>query len=376
MKILFTGGGSGGHFYPIIAVAQKINKIIEDEKILDAKLYYMSNSPYSSKILYENGILFRKTSAGKLRRYFSINNFFDVFRTFFGSIKAIFELYAIYPDVVFSKGGFASFPTLFAAKILRIPVVIHESDSVPGRTNLWAGKFAKRIALSYKEAAEYFPADKTAYTGQPIRKEIEMPLKSGAKEYLGINDDIPVIMIMGGSLGARIINESIIDVLPDLVSKYQVIHQVGNANVDEMQKMADVVLHDNPNKNRYRVFGYLNDLSMKMTAGISSLVISRAGSTIFEISAWGLPSIIIPITDSNGDHQRKNAYNYARSGAANVIEEKNLTPHVLLDQIEKLMMNKALLDNMSKSAKEFYKSDAAEKIAREIVNIALEHENV
>ena len=138
MKILFTGGGTGGHFYPIIAIAQAINEIQEKEKLVGVELFYMSNSPYDERLLFENGISYKEISAGKIRRYFSFKNFTDLFKTFNGIISAIAALYVIYPDVVFGKGGYASFPVLFAARLLRIPVIIHESDSHPGRANLWA----------------------------------------------------------------------------------------------------------------------------------------------------------------------------------------------------------------------------------------------
>src|SRR5258708_16068996 len=176
MKILFGGGGTGGHVYPIIAVAEELNAIIETEKILEARLYYLSTAPYDRKALYDNGITFVKINAGKLRRYFSFANIFDVVKTGIGIVNALVTMFFICPDVVFSKGGYASFPVLVAARLFGIPVIIHESDSVPGRTNLWAAKFAKRIAVSYEEASEFFPKEKTAYTGQPVRKGIRSPL--------------------------------------------------------------------------------------------------------------------------------------------------------------------------------------------------------
>lgn len=374
MRILFAGGGTGGHFYPIIAVVQAINDIIQREKILEAKIYFLSDAPYNKKVLFENGIIYKEIHAGKVRRYFSILNFLDAVKTGLGIIKALFTLYSIYPDVVFGKGGYASFPVLFAARILRIPIFIHESDSVPGRTNLWASKFAARIAVSHEEASAYFPKEKTAYTGHPIRKEILTPLSNGAYEYLKLNPNVPTMLILGGSQGAMLINDTVLQALPELLKKYQIIHQAGAIHLETTLKLTGVILKDNPYGERYRVFGYLNDLSIRMATGISKLIISRAGSTIFEIAAWGLPSIIIPITDSNGDHQRKNAFNYARVGASTVIEENNLTPHVLISEVEKIMSDKGISDKMAKNARAFYRPDAAETIAKEIIRLALQHE--
>ncbi len=375
MKIVFTGGVTGGHFYPIIAVAEKCAELAEKKKIVDARFYFFAPSPYNKKMLFENALEWRRVSAGKMRRGFSLLAPIEFLKTFAGIIKAIFFLWVVYPDVVFGKGGYGSFPTLFAAKILRIPVIIHESDSAPGRANIWAAKFASRIALSYSEAAAYFPKEKVAFTGQPIRKEIIIPIRSGAFEYLHLEPSVPVILFLSGSQGARVINEVLLSALPDLVTRYQIIHQTGELNLAEVMQTSGVILESNQHKNRYKAFGYLNDLAMKMSSGAASLVVSRAGSTIFEIAAWEIPSIIIPITDSNGDHQRKNAFNYARSGAAVVVEEKNLTPHILISEINKLLENKDGLEKMKSAARSFYKPDAAEKIAEEILSIALGHES-
>jgi len=375
MKILLTGGGSGGHFYPLVAVAESINEIAKKENLVSAQLYFMSDSPYDAEALIENNITFIPIYAGKMRRYKSFLNFFDFFKTAFGVILALKKVFSLYPDIVFSKGAYASFPVLMAAKLLRIPVIIHESDSVPGRTNLWAGKFAQKIAISYPDTAKYFKnQDRIAFTGNPLRKSILNINKSGAHEYLGLEKDLPTILIIGGSLGAQIINERVMDALPKLIEKYQIIHQTGKSNVQEVSKTSDIILANNPNKNRYRIFDYLNDLTLIMAAGASNLVITRAGSTIFEIATWGIPSIVIPITDTNGDHQRMNAYAYARSGAASVIEESNLTTNVLIGEIERILQDKNLQEKMSVSAKNFTHPDAANKIAREIINIALTHE--
>lgn len=375
MKIVFTGGGTGGHFYPIIAVAQKVNQIIDKEKIIGAKLYYFSDSPYDKEMLLENGLSYEETQAGKLRTYFSIKNFFDIFKMFFGSINAIYKIFSIYPDVVFGKGGYASFPTILAARILRIPILIHESDSVPGRVNKWAGHFVKKIAISFKEAADYFPKKRVAWTGHPIRTEIEHSApREEALKYFKLESDIPVILILGGSQGAELINNIILDALPRLVKNFQIIHQIGVNNFNNVNARAKVVLDDRQEKARYLPFAFLNPLAMKMAAGVATVIVSRAGSTIFEIASWGVPSILIPITTTNGDHQRKNAFSYAHTGACNVIEEANMTANILSSEIERIVEDKEIWNNMANSAKAFNKPDAAYKIARELVDIALTHE--
>src|SRR3989344_2900332 len=334
MKIVFTGGGTGGHFYPIIAVAQKVNEIIDHENIIGPELYYISDDPYDKKMLFENELLYEKVSAGKMRTYFSFKsfllNFVDIFKLFFGTINAVYKVFSIYPDVVFSKGGYAAFPTVCAARLLRIPVVIHESDSAPGRVNNWTGRFAKKIAVSFQEASHYFPSEKVAWTGQPIMAEVEHPAaKADALEYFKLESKLPVILIMGGSQGAEIINNTILDALPRLLKNYQVIHQTGIKNFKTITGRAGVILSDNKDKLRYLPIAFLNPLVKKMAAGVATIIISRAGSTIFEIASWGVPSILVPITNTNGDHQKKNAFNYARAGACSVVEEMNMTANIL-----------------------------------------------
>lgn len=375
MKILLTGGGTGGHFYPLIAVAESINKTVKEEKLLPVQLYFFSDSPHDADMLLENNIQYVNISAGKMRRYFSLANFIDFFKTIFGIIEATVKVFDIYPDVIFSKGAYTSFPVLVAARLLQIPVVIHESDSVPGRTTSWSAKFAKRIAVSYPESAKYFDAKKVAVTGNPVRKSIQMlQTKESSKEFLSMPEGIPTVLILGGSSGARIINDQVLSILPALVEKYYVIHQTGKANIQEVIGTANVILTDNKLKLRYRPYDYLNNLNMSMAAGAADVIVSRAGSAIFEIATWGIPSIIIPITDSNGDHQRQNAYNYARSGAATVIEESNLSANILLSEINRVLEDKTLSDKMKAGAKSFIKTDAADLIAKEILKIGLQHE--
>ncbi len=375
MKIVLTGGGTGGHFYPLIAIAAELHKEAKEKKLLEAKIYYMAPTPYNESRLFDESITFVQIPAGKRRRYFSILNFFDIFKTGWGILIALWKMYTIFPDVVFSKGGYVSFPPLVAARILGIPVIIHESDSFPGRANLWAGKFAKKIAVSYPSAGEYFKAGKVAYTGNPIRPELMTLQKNGAREFLKLEENVPVILIMGGSLGSKIINDTILDSLTTLLKDYQLIHQTGKDNFSEVANTAKVLLKGNEFESRYHPYDYLNDLAIRMSAGVADLIISRAGSTIFEIAIWGIPSILIPIADSNGDHQVKNAFSYARSGAAVVIEEENLNSNILVAEIKRLMEDSATREKMKKSALEFSHPDAAKFIAEQIIAIGLGHEN-
>jgi UDP-N-acetylglucosamine--N-acetylmuramyl-(pentapeptide) pyrophosphoryl-undecaprenol N-acetylglucosamine transferase len=375
MKILLTGSGAGGHFYPLIAVAEAIRDLVKERRLIEPQLFYAAPEPNDSDALFANDITFVKTSAGKLRRYFSFFTIIDFFKTAWGVLVSVIRIFFLYPDVVFGKGGYGSFPTLLAARLFRIPVVIHESDTVPGRVNKWAGKFATRIALSYPQAEKYFPEGKTAVTGNPIRKALLHKASEGAHEFLKLERETPVLLILGGSQGSVTINDCILRALPILVERYQIIHQTGEKNLEEAKQIASVVLKSSAFAMRYRPFGTLNELAMRMSAGAADLVISRAGSTIFEIAAWGVPSILVPIPNDVVRDQTTNAFAYARTGAAVVIEQNNLSPNLLISEINRIFENKDLYARMALAAQASGSGDAARIIADELLTIALSHES-
>ena len=374
MKIIITGGGTGGHFYPLLSVCEAIQKIAEEEKIASLKIVYMADDPYDRNALLRYRLEYKKIYAGKIRNYFSLRNFTDVIKTISGIFKALWAIYLDYPDVIYSKGGYSSFPVVFAAKVLNIPLVIHESDSVPGKVNLWSSKFAKRIAISFKESAVYFSGKPIALTGNPVRKEFFILASERGKQFFGLEEGVPVVLVIGGSQGAQVINQTIIQGLTELVKDYQIIHQTGKANFEEIFSISKITLEKSPFANRYRPFAFFYELQKRMCYGAADIAVSRAGSgSIFELAASGLPSILIPLKNSAQDHQKENAYGYALSGASDVIEEGNLSPHVLKSEIDLLAKNQPRRESMKIAAKAFARPDAAEKIAREIIAVALEH---
>ena len=378
MKVVLTGGGTGGHFYPLIAVVEGIESICKERRLLEPQYFYMGPVPFDKMALAEHDIEWHPSPAGKLSRTSRIPNPLNALKTWSGVIKCFFTLFSIYPDVVFSSGGYAAFPTLMAARLLRIPVVIYDADAKPGRVSLWASRFARWIAVAHPDAASAFPAktrSRIARTGHPIRVEIEDPAPEGAHEFLKLDPNVPTIFIMGGSQGARIINEIVLDTLPTLVDSYNVVHQAGAANVAEASGIANVVLHDSSHADHYRAFGLLNALALKMAAGITSLMVARAGSgTIFEIASWGIPAILIPIPEDVSHDQTENAFSYARAGAALVIEQKNLSQHVLVAEIKRLMDDEPTRKRMSIAAKAFARPGAGRKIAEIILETGIAHE--
>ncbi len=378
MRIAFTGGGSGGHFYPIIAVAEAVRELAAEQHLLQPRLYYLAPDPFDERLLFELDIQFIRIPAGKLRRYASVWNLFDPFKTLAGTLRALKILYRIFPDVVFSKGGYASVPVVTAAHILRIPIVLHDSDAIPGRANLLARKWADRIAVTYPEAIPYFDdvKEKVALIGHPVRRSMLTPPSHDERSFFGISDPAtPIVVFLTGSLGAKAINDVVLKSLPDLVERFYIIHQTGKAHIKEVEQTARVILRGNPKGYRYQPHAFLGDAALRAAFSAAAVVVSRAGSgTISELACMQVPSILIPIPEEISRDQRKNAYAYARLGAATVIEQANLTPHLLLAEIEKIAANAPLRRSMAQQARRFCRPDAARILAQELLRFGVQHE--
>jgi UDP-N-acetylglucosamine--N-acetylmuramyl-(pentapeptide) pyrophosphoryl-undecaprenol N-acetylglucosamine transferase len=368
MRIAFVGGGTGGHFYPLIATAEAIAA-----RNATAELIYIGPTSFDAASLEANHIRHVYCPAGKVRRYFSIQNFFDGFKTVAGLFVALYQLFVWYPDVIFSKGGYTSVPILLAARFYRIPVVIHESDSKPGRASLLAKNFARYIGIAYTEVAQYFPANKTALVGIPIRKVITT-IDGDPFAKLGIPNDAPLIFITGGSLGADRINGLVLKSLTRLLPQYRIFHQTGSELEQTVIQTAQALVSDPALLSRYYVKGTITASTIAALLDAAAIVVTRAGSTsLFEIALHGKPSIVIPIPEEISHDQRTNAYAYARSGAASVLEEGNLTENLLTTEIQSIMGDTAKYENMSNAAKAFAKPQAADLVATALISIGDEH---
>ena len=369
MKIGFVGGGSGGHFYPLIAVAEVLSAYPAKPD-----LYYFGPSPYNEEELAKHSIKHVSCPAGKLRRYFSLQNFIDLFRTFFGFFIALWKLYVIYPDVIFSKGGYTSVPILIAARLLRIPIVIHESDAVPGRANKLAMKFARYIGITYDDVAQFFPPEKTALVGIPLRQSVRT-INQDPFTTLGMPNDKPLIYITGGSLGADRLNDVALEILDELLPNYRIFHQTGSVHYDKLSQTANALLAGNPYRENYYIQGSISGEMVSNLYDAASIVVTRAGSTtLFEIAAHSRPAIIVPIPEKISHDQRTNAYAYAGNGAAVVIEEKNLTQHLLIDEITSIIGDQERWQTMAAAANRQSMPEAAEKVANILHQIGKEHE--
>ena len=349
--IVFTGGGSAGHVTPNIAIIKELDHTRWDIK-------YIGSKKGIEKELIENiNIPYFGISSGKLRRYVDMENIKDIFRVLKGCLEARAILKQLKPHLIFSKGGFVSVPVILAARTLGIPIFIHESDLTPGLANKISQRFATKIFTSFEETKQYFPVQKTVVIGSPIRKEILSGSKQQGIRFLGFNDFLPVLTVMGGSLGARRINETVRGSLKELTSKYQIVHLCGKGNVD--QKLIGT--------KGYKQFEYVNEELADILAA-TEMVITRGGSNaIFEFLALKIPMLIIPLSkkQSRGD-QILNANSFEEKGYSLTLEEEELTEATLLEHLNKIDQNKIKYKNaMEKSGQ----GDALNIILSEIHKI-------
>ncbi len=375
-SVVLAGGGSGGHIYPLFAVADALKKKMQALGGTTEFTYIGPHDAYAPLFTARN-IPIRPIVAGKIRRYFSFDNILDIPKFFIGTIQALWQMYLVMPDAVFSKGGPGAFPVVLAAWFYRIPVAIHESDAQPGLNNLASARFARKIFVSFARAAQFFSASQTTVSGAPIRDELirSKSTKEAAKESLGFKPGEPLTLIIGGSQGSIRINEFIVANLAEILKITQVLHQTGIANFDEVKKLSNAALAGQSAEDlvRYKAINYFTGSepngadSLQIAFAAADLVVMRPGGTIFEVAAFGIPAILIPIMESANDHQRINAYEFADAGGGVVIEENNLLPGIFLSQIKTVFTNTDTYAKMAAASAKFFIPGAAETIADGII---------
>lgn len=374
LRILLTGGGSGGHIFPLISIAERLRRNAEDAGMpLDIR-YFGSAGDY--KVLLEgHGIRIAHIAGSKWRRYASLKNIFEPFLFFAGVCASLWKLFWFMPDAAFSKGGPGALAILVVCRWYNIPILIHESDSIPGLTNLYSSKFAKGIELAFPEAQQFFAARKghVRVTGMPVREEIFF--KGGTvedfKSALRFEPSKPLMLFLGGSQGAETINNFVLEHLETLLKEFQILHQVGARNFSSYNADYNLVKTRLPaTLYTYRAVPFLTqELGGAMQS--ADLIVSRAGATaIFEIASVGKPSILIPISRSTNDHQKSNAYAYERRGAAVVIEEENLLIGLFMGEVKKILGSAEVQTNMSEAARAFFMPAAGQAIADDILRVA------
>lgn len=337
-RIILTGGGTAGHVTPNIALLPGLKELGYDVH------YIGSYNGIEKKLIEQFGIPYHGISSGKLRRYFSMQNFTDPFRVLkgFGEAKKLIK--SLKPDVIFSKGGFVSVPVVIAGKQCHVPTIIHESDMTPGLANKLSIPSASTVCCNFPETLNHLPKEKAVLTGSPIRQELLTGDRGAALKFCGLSADKPVILIIGGSLGSVVVNNAVRKILPELLKNFQVIHLCGKDKVDASLK----------DLKGYVQFEYIQD-ELKDLFALADIVISRAGANaICELLALHKPNLLIPLSAnaSRGD-QILNARSFERQGYSIVLEEEELHDSTLLDAINKLYKEKdAYIDAMKQSTQQ------------------------
>lgn len=337
-RIILTGGGTAGHVTPNIALLPRLKELKYD-------IHYIGSYNGMEKELIEQfGIPYHGISTGKLRRYFSVQNFTDPFRVVKGLHEAKKLVKILKPDIIFSKGGFVSVPVVLAAKSCHVPAIIHESDMTPGLANKLSIPSASKVCCNFPETLEHLPEGKAVLTGSPIRQELLSGDRYRALEFLHFTDGKPVIMVVGGSLGAVAVNEAVRSILPELLKSYQVIHLCGKGKLDSSLD----------GLKGYAQFEYIKE-ELRHLFALTDIVISRAGANaICELLALHKPNLLIPLSAnaSRGD-QILNARSFERQGFSIVLEEEELTDELLLQSVNELYANrKSYIETMKNSSQQ------------------------
>ena len=334
-KIIMTGGGTAGHVTPNLAL---VPSLIEEG--FEIK-YIGSRDGIEKDIITKANIPYYGISSGKLRRYFDVKNFTDPFKVLKGVCEALKILSKEKPDVIFSKGGFVTVPVVMAASMKKIPVIAHESDITPGLANKLASPFCDKLCVTFRESLQFVKNNKGVLTGSPIRKEILTGSKQIGKEICGFKDDKEIILVMGGSLGSKVINDAIRENINNILKYNNIIHICGKGNLDKSLE----------NISGYKQFEYVSE-DLKHLMHAADYIISRAGAnSIFEFLALKKPTLLIPLSKnaSRGD-QILNANSFKKEGFSLVMQEEELQKEGILKGIKMLKESKQdLINNMNKS---------------------------
>lgn len=350
-NIFLVGGGSGGHVQPSIAVAQAL--VARHKNI--RPIFVCSRNTLDSDILKQTDFKFIRLFSGKLRRYFSFQNFIDWIFVIFGFFQSIGLILIYRPQVVFSKGGFVSLPMAFAAWMFRVPIILHESDAASGLANRIISKLAKVVCTG-------FPVEglggKVVFVGNPVRQQLTInnlqlthKVKTDVKsQLLKVN----CLLIMGGSQGAQFINETVHKILPELVKKYKVIHIAGKGKKVDFE-------HTN-----YEQYEYVTDELIGFYKETDLCICRSGANSLAELAVMGIPAILIPLPSAANNHQVKNAQLFVDKGAALMFEQKEGSEDVLLKMVQEFFGNDEQRLKMSQAMEKMAKVDAAERIVEEV----------
>lgn len=356
MNILVVGGGTGGHVVPVLAVSAALKKRGAQVLVVG------SRNGRDETLVKEAGFDFVGIRTGKLRRYFSLTNLVDPFRVVAGFFQSLRIIRRFRPAVVFAKGGYVSLPVAWAAKLGRVPVVIHESDAVPGLANRLSEKAAKVIAVSFPpEQMAGLPKRKLVQTGNPLRDDVLKGKAERAVRTFGLAKDVPLVVVLGGSQGSAALNQAAWEALPKLLEVCQVVHQVGAKSAKEVSDKQQALPPELAD--RYQARGYFGTELFDLYAACD-LVVSRAGAgAIAEIAAVGKPAVLVPLASAAGNHQQANAKVYEKSGAALVLDQDQLSAAALTRLVKQLLGDSQRRVTMGRAARNLARLDATDQVA-------------
>lgn len=369
MRVLVSGGGTGGHIYPALAVATQLKQIYNADI-----LYLGSDDGLETRLVPAAGFRLATIQAGKLQRYISWQTVRGVARVPVGMLQAAGIVREFKPDVTFTSGGYVAVPAGLASRIQQVPLLLHQQDVPPNLSNKLIAPLATRISIAFADSRRYFPAQKTLLLGNPIRQEIldvrqvEVP---EARARLGFIPELPLLLVTGGSQGARHLNQVVVQALPTLLKFCQVLQISGQKLFDETRALADDMLVGLDEAARYRLVPYMSD-EMPLALQAAELVLCRAGAaTLSELATLGKPSILVPLPPALGSSpQEINAATFSKAHAADVIRNVDLKPELLIDRIQYIINSPAQLIAMSTALRDFSRPQATQQIVETIVKLA------
>ncbi|MFD2443429.1 undecaprenyldiphospho-muramoylpentapeptide beta-N-acetylglucosaminyltransferase [Bacillus sp. CGMCC 1.16607] len=363
MRIVVSGGGTGGHIYPALALIHEIQKKSKEIEFL----YIGTHDGLESKIVPREKILFKTIHITGFKRKLSIDNIKTVYRFLKGVKESKKLLREFKPDVVIGTGGYVCGPVVYAASKLGIPTIIHEQNSVPGLTNKFLSRYVDKIAVCFEVAKEYFPAEKVIFTGNPRATEVLGNDAIQGRLKVGLKTNLPAVLIVGGSRGAKPINEAVIKSLSELGQKpYQVLYVTGDIHFPHVQQEVDLV----GNPENVIIKPFIHNMP-EVLAGID-LVVARSGATtLAEITSLGIPSILIPSPYVTNNHQEKNAKALSEKGAAELVLENDLSGKLLVEKIDQILLHKDRWMRMKAESKALGVPDAAERLYKVMKQIAI-----
>lgn len=371
MRILISGGGTGGHIYPALAVAKQLRNEYQAEI-----LYLGSDDGLETELIPAAGVRLAVIKAGKLQRFLSWRTLTGVARVPVGMVQAIGIVRTFKPDVAFTSGGYVAVPTGLAARINGVPLLMHQQDVPPNLSNRLLAPLATRISVAFADSLQYFPTQKTVQLGNPMRQailDVRQTPSEQARTTLGFSAEMPLLLITGGSQGARHLNQNVCRALPELLQFCQVLQISGTKLFAETQALAESVLQDVDAelRQRYRVVAYMNE-EMPLALQSADLVLCRAGAaTLSELAVLGKPSILVPLPPAIGSSpQEANAAMFERRGAAEVIRNEHLKPELLVKRVEYTITSFTALQTMQEAVKSLAMPDATQTIVETLVRMA------